>query len=451
MSFTAIITADARSFEQAIERAQKQIDGLEKSVGRNLDSISEKFTDIGKKMTVVSAGIIAGLGASVKASIDFESAFAGVLKTVDGTTEQLDNLKQGIIDMSKEIPASTTEIAKVAEAAGQLGIETDRILEFTRTMIDLGESTNLSSEQASTALARFANITQMSQKDFDRLGSTIVALGNNFATTEAEITEMALRLAGVGKQVGLSEAEILALSTALSSVGIEAQAGGSAFSRLLSNIQLAVETGGEDLRNFAAVAGMSAEQFANAFRDDAVNALNLFIQGLSNTESNGMSAIAVLDKMGITEIRLRDAILRASSASDLFTEAVKLGNQAWIDNTALTEEAGRRYQTTASQIAILKNNLVDVGRVIGDIMLPIINSMVARLKDMLNAISNLNPVIVKIGVAIAGITAALGPAMLALGQLLKILPLIGSAFTAMTGPIWNRCCCDSWCDCADSR
>ena len=48
MSFTAIITADARSFEQAIERAQKQIDGLEKSVGRNLDSISEKFTDIGK-------------------------------------------------------------------------------------------------------------------------------------------------------------------------------------------------------------------------------------------------------------------------------------------------------------------------------------------------------------------------------------------------------------------
>lgn len=302
MSFTAIITADAKSFEQAIERAQKQIDGLEKSVGRNLDSISEKFTDIGKKMTVVSAGIIAGLGASVKASIDFESAFAGVLKTVDGTTEQLDNLRQGIIDMSKEIPASTTEIAKVAEAAGQLGIETDRILEFTRTMIDLGESTNLSSEQASTALARFANITQMSQKDFDRLGSTIVALGNNFATTEAEITEMALRLAGVGKQVGLSEAEILALSTALSSVGIEAQAGGSAFSRLLSSIQLAVETGSDDLRNFAAVAGMSAEQFTNAFRDDAVNALNLFIQGLSNTESNGMSAIAVLDKMGITEI-----------------------------------------------------------------------------------------------------------------------------------------------------
>lgn len=435
MSFTAIITADARSFEQAIERAQKQIDGLEKSVGRNLDSISKKFTDIGEKMTVVSAGIIAGLGASVKASIDFESAFAGVLKTVDGTTEQLDNLKQGIIDMSKEIPASTTEIAKVAEAAGQLGIETDRVLEFTRTMIDLGESTNLSSEQASTALARFANIVQMSQKDFDRLGSTVVALGNNFATTEAEITEMALRLAGVGKQVGLSEAEILALSTALSSVGIEAQAGGSAFSRLLSNIQLAVETGGEDLRNFAAVAGMSAEQFANAFRDDAVNALNLFIQGLSDTSGSGQSAIAILDEMGITEIRLRDAILRASGASDLFTDAVKLGNQAWEENIALTEETAKRYETTASQIAILKNNLADVGRVIGDILLPTVKSMVARLKDMLNAISNLNPVIVKIGVAIAGITAALGPAMLALGQLLKILPLIGSAFTAMTGPI----------------
>src|SRR5690606_23181063 len=157
-----------------------------------------------------------------------ESAFAGVEKTVDATEEELNALKKGIRDMAKEIPATTTEISKVAEAAGQLGIETDSILSFTRVMIDLGETTNLSAEEAATTLARFANVTKMSQKDFDKLGATIVDLGNNFATTEAEIAQMGMNLASAGTQIGMSQSDIMALATALSSVGLEAQAGGTA-------------------------------------------------------------------------------------------------------------------------------------------------------------------------------------------------------------------------------
>ncbi len=138
--------------------------------------------------------------------------------------------------MSKQIPASTTEISHVAEAAGQLGIKTKDVLNFTRVMIDMGKSTNLSSEEAATALARFANITQLDPSKYSNLGSSIVELGNNFATTEKEIVEMGLRLAGTGKVVGLTDPQILGLATAMSSVGIEAEAGGSAFSRVMQKL-----------------------------------------------------------------------------------------------------------------------------------------------------------------------------------------------------------------------
>ncbi len=319
----------------------------------------KKVTSIAAKASAVALGT--GVVASVKAGISFESAFTGVKKTVNATDKELKTLKADIRGMAKEMPESVEEIAGVAEAAGQLGIKTKSIKGFTRTMVQLGDSTNLSSESAATSLARFANITGMSQKNFDRLGSTVVALGNNLATTEAEIVDMAMRIAGAGAQVGMTESQILSFSGALSSVGIEAEAGGTAFSTLLSKMNLATTKGGEGLKNFAEVAGMSSGEFKKAFEQDASRAVIAFIQGLDRINQSGGSAIKILDDMGLSDVRMRDALLRAAGASDQFTKAVELGSDAWDKNTALTKEAETRYGTMESQLKITKNKLKDMG------------------------------------------------------------------------------------------
>lgn len=405
------------------------------NVSKSFQKVGKELVGIGAQMSLATAPIVAAGAASVKSSINFESAFAGVRKTVDATEEEFQKLSKEMREMAKQMPASASEIAKVGEAAGQLGIKTKSILSFTKTMIDLGESTNLSADQAATALARFANITRMSQDDFDKLGSVIVELGNNFATTEAEIVEMGLRLAGAGKQIGLTEAQIMGLAGALSSVGIEAQAGGSAFSRLMVSMQLAVETGNEDLQNFAKVAGMSASQFQKAFREDAGGALITFIEGLGKSEERGISAIKVLDDMGITEIRLRDALLRASGASDVFKESLEMGTEAWKDNTALTEEANKRYKTTESQIEILKNKITDLGIELGDLLTPIIRDYVIpalekleeKLGTVINWFKELDPGWQKVILGVAGALVAIGPALMGIGTAMIFVNAIVSA------------------------
>ncbi|MCR1933521.1 phage tail tape measure protein [Clostridium tepidum] len=334
--------------------AEKGINELSGIANKGLKGIGTAITGVGVAMG--SMGTFA-----IKAGIDFESAFTGVKKTVDGTDAQFAQLEKAIRNMAKSMPESASEIARVAEAAGQLGIKVENIEGFTKSMVMLGDSTNMSSEEAATALARLANITQMPQTEFSRLGSVIVALGNNLATTESEITAMGLRLAGAGHQVGMSEAQILSFAGALSSVGIEAEAGGSAFSKVMVDMQLAVEKGGEGLNQFAKVAGMSSSEFQKAFKEDAAGAIIAFIQGLGKCQESGQSAINVLDNMGITEVRMRDALLRAAGAGNVFTDALKLGTKAWDENTALTKEAETRYATMESQLKILKNTLVDLG------------------------------------------------------------------------------------------
>ncbi|HEO3908957.1 TPA: phage tail tape measure protein, partial [Streptococcus agalactiae] len=168
-----------KAFEEV--SAQSGFTGFLQRSGKQIDSFGQKMQKLGEATKWVSAGFGAGALYSVKAASDFESAFAGVKKTVDEVRDSngkviysYDMLSKGIRNMSKQIPASTTEISHVAEAAGQLGIKTKDVLNFTRVMIDMGKSTNLSSEEAATALARFANITQLDPSKYSNLGSSIV-------------------------------------------------------------------------------------------------------------------------------------------------------------------------------------------------------------------------------------------------------------------------------------
>ena len=326
---------------------------------------NNKLKGLSKTATTALVAVgtaIAGLSIAVlKVGKEFESAFAGVRKTVDATEEEFAQFKKEILDLSTVIPLAAKEIAGIVEAAGQLGIKNENLMEFTRTMADLGVATDMSATEAATALARFANVTGMVQEDFDRLGSSIVALGNNLATTESEIVDMAMNIGAAASEMGILPPEIMAIAASFSSIGIEAAAGGTAVSTMLYDMRIAVAKGGQDLDQFAKVANMTASEFKHAFETDAAGALMSFVQGLATAEERGMDAVLMLQEMGITEVRMTKALMGAKNAVDLFGNAIDISNQAWDENIALTNEAAQRYQTTESKMQLLANAIAKVG------------------------------------------------------------------------------------------
>lgn len=413
--------------EAQLNATNKELDFTTSSMGKfqtEMDTASQKLTSfgdgaqkIGGKLTTNITLPLATAGAmAVKAAIDYESAFAGVRKTVNATEEELKKMSEGIVEMSQRMPESAVEIAGVAEAAGQLGIQTGSIIGFTEVMVMLGDTTNISSNEAATALARFANVTQMSQGDFDRLGSSVVALGNTCATTEAEIVNMGQNIASAGYQVGMSEADIMAYAAAMSSVGIEAEAGGTAVSKLMIEIQLATEKGGAQLDNFAIVAGMSAGEFVQAFEKDAGRAVASFITGLSDTERTGKSAIGMLDEMGISEVRLRNAVLSLTSSGDLLNNTMNTSEKAWESNTALQKEAATRYETTASKLKILWNQAVAVAIEFGEEMLPVLEDVMESVSGLVKWFGSLTDEQKKVAVQTGATAAAAGPLISGLGK-----------------------------------
>ena len=420
-------TKAAENTAKATEGSAKQ---AETAMGRMAQSARENeaaWTTAGTTLTAFGAATLGGLGLATKAAMDWESAWAGVQKTVDGTAPQMAALEQGLRNMARELPASHQEIAAVAEAAGQLGIATPNVLGFTRTMIDLGESTNMSADQAATALARFMNITQTSQQDVGRLGASVVGLGNNFATTESEIVDMSMRLAGAGAQAQLSEGEILGMAAAMSSVGIEAEAGGTAMSTTMKRIGKAVDEGGDSLELFAQVSGMSAEQFATMWETRPAEALTAFVEGLSQTEQMGMSTNAVLTELGITGIRESDALLRLSSATGVLSSAMEMGNAEFEKGTALIEEASKRYETAESRVAMARNAFVDAGISIGSVFLPAVADAADGVAELAGWFADLPA---PVHAALGGLAGIAGAASLGAGSFLLLFPRVMDTVSA---------------------
>lgn len=380
-----VLKLDKSDFDRGLESAEKSAKGF----GSSLTGSMVKADLIASGLKAAGKAAIDFAQGSMGAATSFESAFTGVRKTVDATEEEYGQLSDWIMEASTKMASSKEDIAATMEIAGQLGVRGVEGLEkFTETMIMLGDTTNLNAEEAASALAKFGNIAGLESKDMDKIGSAIVDLGNHFATTEADITEMATRLASAGTIAGLSATDILGLSTAMSSVGIQAEAGGTAMAQTMASMTKAVEgaipylsqpyetldddakEAMDSLYQYADVSGMTAQEFAEAWKGEPIKAIQAFIGGLGEMNEADQSVVMMLDEMGLKGIRQSNMLQALALASDTMTSAVNTANTAFEENVALQNEANTRYATTESQAMQTAEAFKNLKVTIGEELMP---------------------------------------------------------------------------------
>lgn len=453
-------------FKDAATEAAMKSDSEFRKFAAELSITGDKVASVGSAMTKkLTVPLVGGLGLAINEARKFESSFAGVKKTTDATAEQFDILAEKLKTMSTRLPANVNDINAVAEAAGQLGIKYKDIDKFTEVMINLGVATNLSADQAATQFARLQNIMGFTSADYERLGSVVVDLGNNFATSESEIMNFTMRLAPMGAQAGLTTPEIMGISTAFTSMGLTAEAGGTAAGKMLSMMNLSSTKGlgqmqalekqlgmtgremellsssnskgfkaladsvgmtstelsqvikaNKDLKNFADISNMSIEKFAETFQNDAAGALDLFFQGLQNANLEGENVIEMLADMGINEVRLRAMFQSGAAGAHVFSDALETSNRAFEKNTALQEEADKRYETLESQMTLAGNAIKVMAINLGEQLVPYIKQFTEWITKVATKLGEMSPEqFQKIAKAVVAIAAA-GPSLSIVGK-----------------------------------
>ena len=442
-------TEQYEEYEKGLKAAERADEAQNlQNTGKRWKEVGEGIDTVTKPLQYAATALAAGGVASAKFAIDFEDNFANVKKTVDGTPEQLEKIRQEIIDMTtvginghSAIPETTAELTELAAAGGQLGITTDNIVDFTEVMAQMGSATNLVGEEGAATLARFQNVMGVGQNEIRNIGSAIVDLGNHSATTESEIAAMALRMGKYGSSVRMSAADVLGYSAALSSLGIEAQMGGSAIGRTWLSIETAVASGGEGLTKFAKYSGKSAEEFKEQWNTDSSGAFNGLLKGLQSAENLTLA----LDDLGINNTQDIQAMMALVNGYDLVTESVNRSNTAYKENTALQEEFDRKAETTASQLSVTKNNIVEAARSIGETMLPSIKDASTTVANFAKGLSQMDDeqkrAVVNTGATVialgalskvgVGVIKGAGDFVEGLGVISDKLPIIADATSAI--------------------
>lgn len=429
------IGADIKDFTSGLDRVSKSTSDLGKFTATAADVGAKALTAMGVAATAVGVN-------ATRMAIEFESSFAGVKKTTDATAAEFAALSNSLRDLAQQVPVSVNELNKIAETGGALGVAKESLVEFTKVIAMVATSSNLTADNAANSFARIGNVLGLTAKDFGRMGAAVIDLGNKGASTETDITEMAMRIAGAANAIGMSAQDVLALAAAMSDVGIEAEMGGSAISRLMIKIAADVNTGSEDIKLWADIAGQSAEKFAQSFKSDPAVAIESFVQGLARIKAEGGDLFSTLESLDIKEIRLRDTVLRLAGAKDGLAKSIQNARTAWAENTALTEEAGKRYETSASQLQLYQNKLSDTQITLGTALIPIMlkalslaEPFIQMLKSWADGFASLDPVMQTGIAAITGLSAVLYPSILAIAGFTRavqaLIPLATSLWAVI--------------------
>lgn len=383
----------------------------------------------------VATGVVGA--ALVKAAADYEYAFADVRKTIDATESEYRELSDAAIEMSLRKPTSAEDIAYIMSLGGQLNIAAQHLEKFADTTADLDVATNLDLDSASIDLARFMNITKTGQGDIDRLGATIVDLGNNSATTEADIMAMAMRIAGTGSSLGMTAAEVLAMATSLSSVGIQAEMGGNAISTIMRRIDKDVAKNSATLQTWADTAGMSAADFRALWASDVSSAMFEVFKGIGRIQDEGGNLTLLLDELGVSSMRQVDTMMRLAQAGDMGAAITTRANNAWQQNSALASEVSQRYDTATAKMQMMRNAAQAAAVAFGDELLPEFSDVVVGASDLVKWLGSLDSetkaTVIDIGAAAIGIGLLSKGVQVTAGGIGTLTGAAASAKTALSG------------------
>lgn len=483
---TKRLAENALETEKLIKRKQELRNEMKSEY---VDRFNHKMADLGKTLQGISEStrglsrafrvLLTGAFQSAKT---YESDIANIRRVVSDLTDKtIDDLKE----LAIQTGTTFSDISQYATIAGALGLSEQEISKFAETMTDLNTATGgvFSGEEGAKGIAVFLKQLNLGIDQAENFGSAIAVIGDKYADIGDETVNVATRLTALTSLVKTNQYELIGLAGVMADLGLSTDSNANAINRAFLQIEKAIATDEDKLKVLADTAGMTSKQFVRAWKTDAMDAFLSFTDGLKSSVFNDInkaiaksdkevqkfadvlgwsaemfkerwgtdsknvfnqyvdalgemsedseSASVVLKELGISSVNTAQTLLRLSGSGNAVREAIELTNQAWNENTALTEKSDIIYDTTERKLQGFYESLKQVGGALVDTVLPSIKELLDDGVALANRFKTMSPHLQKLTLAFVALGAGISPVTKHLGNLLSFF-FDKNIFTGLT-------------------
>lgn len=419
------IRAELKNLNRSLDKASANIESFSKKNEARFKKFGQSATRVGKQLTVgLSAPLALLAGNAVRTFATFDDQMRKVGATMGATTDDL----QAMTEVAKELGSTTRFTARQAaeglEFMALAGFDAKQSIEAIPDVLNLAAAAaidlGLASDIVTDTMSAFslsadqaANVSDVLAKTQASANATVVQLGESFKFSTANAATFGQDLETLAATLGV-----------FADSGVKGSRAGTAFNAIIRDLKRSAEDGA------VAIGGQNialADSEGN-FRDllDIMTDVEKATSSLSQAQqANALDAVFQEESIRGVNILMTQGVSKAEALRKKLYEA---GGSA----QAMAEQMeGGLGGAMRSLNAAFEGFNIELGQVLA----PVINKLAGLLGKLLNYFKDLSPTTKKIIVVVAGLAAAAGPLLLALGGIATVLPAILSGLAVLTGPI----------------
>ncbi|PTF51545.1 phage tail tape measure protein [Staphylococcus chromogenes] len=430
--------AELNKYEQELNQATAEMKALERQqqvlnttmgkignkfseLGPRLQEIGSKMQSVGRNMSMyVSAPIVAGFGAAVKKSIDFDDSMRKVKATSGATGSEFQQLRDKALEMGAKTKFSASESADAFNYMALAGWDTKDMLGGIDGVMQLAAASGEDLGQVSDIVTDSLTAFGMKAKDSGHFADVLAQTSSKANTDVRGLGEAFKYAAPVAGALGYTVEDTSIAIGLMSNAGIKGEKAGTALRTMFTN--LSKPTG--DMKKKMDELGISiTDSNGNMLpMRDVMDQLRGKFKGLSK-EQQASAAATIFGKEAMSGAL---AIINASDEDyQKLTKSID-GSKGAAKRMSDEMEGG-----IGGSIRQMKSAIESLAISIGDVMAPYIKKLAEWLSYAANKLNEMPKGTQKIVVGLGLLAAAIGPLLVTLGVMVST---IGSAMTVI-GPL----------------
>lgn len=397
----AMLDANTAAAVNEYKDLQTQLRATEAEARSLKNSMKASFGEVGTA-AVQAASQIGQLASQagrevIDSSREIDAAYRDLRKTFDANESEYKELYDAAMEYSKTNVTSADTMLEMESIAAQLGVgldeagnktanATEQIRKFAEVGANLDVATNIDADTIALQMGQIQNVmSDLSPDNIDSFGDALVRLGNTMPTQESNIMQITQRLSAVGDVAHFSTPQLMGWAAAIASTGQKSEAAATGISNIIAKISTAVAEGGDDIKKYSDVAGMSAEEFAEAWRTAPSDALRAVVQGVADS---GDELFATLTDMDITSVRQTQTLASLSQTLDTVDGAIEKATDAWNGGGDAAAEAEKKAEGFSGAMQRMENDIQILAASFGEALVPGIEWLGEKLQWLIGVVDS---------------------------------------------------------------